>query len=165
MHKFKQVRFRYLKKRLEAELRQAPGNCRYNVNPPPYGDVAVPPALCLYGAEDPTTWVPRVCDERVDKGECARACGTFCPRRTKEEIKEDFRVKLSRMTLPEVAFNYPDMAALLWVLDLENGMADGETSDPEPEVAPEPTPVSVVLEEGFNTPKVIPWYRRILGGS
>lgn len=113
-HKLNQVRFRYMKKRIESELRQVPGNCLYNAQMP------VGASLCLYGAGDPVTWESTYCDEQVDGGERAKGCSLFCSRRTMAEVKDSFRQDLEEMTLPEVAAQYPDMAALIWVLGEED---------------------------------------------
>lgn len=197
-HKLSQVRFRHLKKRLEAELRVIPDNCLYNKVLPGYTSLdrrgkAVehhPVGICTFGAvERDDSWPVRPCDIRVDDGEQARSCAKFCPRRTKDIIKEDFQKKLDRMTLPEVAAVYPDMAALIWVL--EAGDFGGDASEEVPVVAPvveptvvipqEPLPVevppmlvevpvpfvatSVVVQEYSPDEPKKPWYIRLLGVS
>lgn len=186
-HKLNQVRFRYLKKCLEAELRQSPCNCRYNVAAPSYVPGNDPPWLCLYGAEDPLTWVASICDERFDQGARARECPVFCAKRTKDEVKAEFQQKLDAMTLPEVAFHYPDMAALIWVLDVEDVGVPEEVPVPPPPVEvvvvpdEEVLPVEAVvrdmkpseIRETVNLPvvadvpkpeeKKTPWYYRLLG--
>lgn len=130
-HKLMQVRFRHLKKRLEADLRQVSTNCRFNATG--LGDG---PALCLYGAADPESWVATACDEQFDGGDRARRCSLFCPRRDKAQVKDDFGKEIDEMSLPEVAARYPDMAALIWVLDEgddEDGVSyQAETTDPRP---------------------------------
>ena len=90
-HKISQIRYRHLKKRLEADLRQVPGNCGYNVALPQAGSEAPTSAssgyaICLYGVSDAATWRPTFCDERIDGGRRAKKCDVFCPRRSKEEI-------------------------------------------------------------------------------
>lgn len=112
-HKLKQVRFRYLKRRLETGLAASPGNCAHNVgfSTPGHEDIRV----CGHGMGQPG-WQGSICDERF--GGCARAetCSLFQSRQSKDEIKDAFYAELSGMSLPEIAYNFPDMAALLWVL-------------------------------------------------
>lgn len=197
-HKISQIRYRHLKKRLELELRQVPGNCAYNavVPPPtlPTGQsinglaLGVPLAtgdgfgLCMFGAGDLSKWTPTFCDEQVDGGLRAKKCSDFCPRRSKDQIKEVFAQELQEMTLAEVAYNYPDLAALIWVLDesdlppldaVEEAVADPIKSV---EVTPEPPPVvpdpPVVLEPSEPAEDSLPalvdrkptWWSRLLGG-
>jgi hypothetical protein len=209
-HKINQIRFRHLKKRLEAELRQTPGNCAFNVTVPqpilptgqfhngtpigvplPTGDPSpVGFGLCLFGAGDIVKWKPTFCDEQVDGGLRAKKCSDFCPRRAKEQVKAEFARELGEMSLAEVAYNYPDLAALIWVLDATDlpmeGTSDMEPSleeparlmeEParlmeerpvvppvvEPEVlAPTETPAPTV-----ELPEVVPpktWWSRLIGG-
>jgi len=129
-HKISQIRYRHLKKRLEAELRKVPGNCTYNavipipsqmhseknVESPSKGD-NLGFGICMLGADELDKWKPTFCDDRVDGGLRAKKCSVFCPRHTKEQVKAAFISELQEMTLAEVAYNYPDLAALIWVLD------------------------------------------------
>jgi hypothetical protein len=184
-HKLNQVRFRYLKKLIEAEFRPTPGNCRHNVLLPKYASLEPgsvtehpPVGVCAYGMTDPSSgWPLSHCDERVDGGSRARSCDKFCPRRTKEEVKEDFRQKLDAMTFPEVAFNYPDMAALIWVLDTSDVSVPEDVPPPTPVVVseePDPptdagSPPAPLVEElppsepPRQEPPKKPWYARLLG--
>jgi hypothetical protein len=197
-HKLNQVRFRHLKRRLEAELRPAPGNCAYNAVLPKYHAVKGPATehpsvgVCMLEARQAKAHVVSYCDDRVDGGKRAAECKSFCPRLAKEDIKVDFQQKLEAMTLPEVAYHYPDMAALIWVLDASDlSSPDEPVADPpddEPktqEEAPLPEeaapslpvesgespatieePVPVVVQEEEEAPVVQPakpWYARLLG--
>lgn len=145
-HKLNQVRYRYLKKRIDADLRPAPGNCTFNA---PMGEDGH--ALCLFGAGDPQTWKPSFCDERLDGGVRAKSCSMFCARRTKEQVKDEFEAEFNTFTIADVAYRYPDMAALIWVL--------GEDS---PEVPPaagtEPASSTALAVE-----EPLPWWKRFLG--
>jgi len=204
-HKISQIRYRHLKKRLETELRQVPGNCVYNaVIPPPTLPTGQTPngvpvgvplsggegfGICMFGAGDIAKWKPTFCDEQVDGGTRAKKCSDFCPRRSKEQVKDDFAQELQRMTLAEVAYNYPDLAALIWVLDESDlpplgteESVEAPASEPTPPppptqqvpvVAP-PGPVAVEAEvlplepaTGFLPAAVEPkttWWSRLLGG-
>jgi len=208
-HKINQIRYRHLKKRLEAELRQAPSNCQFNVViPPPLlptglkvngvegGIPAVEQtpvgfAVCMHGAGDVTSWKPSFCDDQVDGGARARKCTLFCSRKTKEQVKADFAGELGGMSLAEVAYSYPDLAALIWVLDesdVPGTATDSVATDEEPEVAPKPPlppppptePEAAVQEAtvvpaptvelpapSVELPLVVqprPWWARLLGG-
>lgn len=147
-HKLKQVRFRYLKRKIESVLGHRPENCAHNVAFNAGDDVV---RVCVVQI-DVAGRRGVVCDERF--GGCARAanCPTFTPARSKDQVRSEFYADLMRMTLPEIAYNYPDMAALLWVLS-DDGVdtqalnphefdADMEQDAPPP-VAPEPAPASV----------------------
>lgn len=165
-HKLNQVRFRHLKRRLEAELRQTPSNCRFNAEVPSHpsldgsGVTVEHPSLCMYGAGE-GAWTLSYCDARVDNGLRAKQCPMFCSRRTKDEVKEEFTTQLDQMTLPEVAFHYPDMAALLWVLDPEDV---SEPVEPEVPIAPAVTAAIPATIVEVEVPPRPPWYLRFLGG-
>lgn len=118
-HKLNQVRFRYQKRRIEEELRVSPDNCAFNAKMPDDGM-----SLCLDGAAEPASWKATFCDERLDGGARAKTCGRFCPRRTKEQVKQEFQRELETYTLGDVAYHYPDMAALIWVLGDEDVPAE-----------------------------------------
>lgn len=175
-HKLNQVRFRHLKKRLELDLKQVPCNCIYNVSIPQMEEsVSEGYTVCMFGAGDILNWKPSFCDERLDAGLRARSCPSFCSRRTKEDVKKEFQQDLEQMSLPEVAYHYPDMAALLWVLDASDIKEVSEDTLEEEELilAPilkepletqsvsEEKPVSEVGALTLTAPKK-PWYAKLL---
>lgn len=198
-HKISQIRYRHLKKRLETELRQVPGNCAYNAvipqpsiptglrhNGTPIGaplptgaDSPVGYGLCMFGAGDLSKWTPTFCDEQVDGGVRAKKCKDFCPRRSKEQVKEAFAQELQEMTLAEVAYHYPDLAALIWVLDESDlppleapDEEDADTASPPvvempPETPPEPAVAPAASEELLPVPveRKSTWWSRLLGGG
>ena len=149
--KLKQLRFRYLKKWLDATLKVAPHNCAHNVvfEPPngapeircctlirESGSLVKPPAV--YGV---------VCDPRHGGLERAAACPHYKPLCEKETAKKEFYDELNSMTLPQIAAEYPDMAALLWVLGEDSDPADESEFDdpvPDPPVESAPAPVESV---------------------
>lgn len=115
-HKLRQVRFRYLKQRISAAMARRPTNCIHN------GVVDTKPEsvrICFNQIDIPNRKVV-VCDDRFDG--CARAetCAAFALKNTKAAVKTEFYAELEGMTFPEIAYHYPDMAALLWVLAEEN---------------------------------------------
>lgn len=127
-HKLAQVRFRHLKREVRNGLSHKSVNCKHNgpLEVPGQGVVGV----CLKGAGDLTTWHGGVCDESF--GDRAAQCQFFECVHTKEQIREDFNNFLESGDRGLIAEKYPDMAALLWVLDM-----DRPESEPEPESSPE----------------------------
>jgi hypothetical protein len=141
--KLKQLRFRYIKKWLDTTLKVAPHNCAHNVvfEPPngapeircctlirESGSLVKPPAI--YGV---------VCDPRHGGLERAAACPHYKPLYEKDTVKREFYDELNSMTLPQIAAEYPDMAALLWVLGEDSDPADAaEFDDPAPPAPPAP---------------------------
>lgn len=130
-HKLKQVRFRYLKKRLEDSLCQEPHNCVYNtpIDSPEGGTVCICRKFLGEGRSDV------ICDIKHPGTTPIRAheCSLFVLKQDKETIKEGFREFLTTAQLHEIAIEFPDLAALLWVLqeeapnrevDLEEGWQD-----------------------------------------
>jgi hypothetical protein len=113
-HKLKQVRFRYLKQCIEAALERRPENCAHNGATE--GMVASDTVRVCFAQIDVPGRKVVLCDERF--GGCARAeaCPSFTPRHVKADLKEGFYAELEGLSFPEIAYNYPDMAALLWVI-------------------------------------------------
>jgi len=136
--KLKQVIFRHLKARLRSNFKPSPGSCIHNVlvSLRNGGEVGV----CHY--TDPSG-IPRgvVCDEQVDEGVRAQECPLWVPSRTKSEVREDFQELLGSSDRGKIAAEYPDIAALIWVLQDEAlGGADPEGGMPALEVSPEDDP-------------------------
>lgn len=118
----RQVTFRHLQKQLRDNFKQKPSTCKHNreilLND---GSVRVCGHLNPEGH-------PRhvVCDARVAGcKEMARSCPLWAPLKTKEEIKETFGLLL-QSDRGEIAAKYPDIAALLWVLDSEEDVPSSE---------------------------------------
>jgi len=114
----KQVKFRHQKKLIKLNFKKEPKQCRFNglVSRPGF-EVGV----CLYGypPEPDKGWVGRFCDENEPGGvEYARSCELFEPKQTLDEVKDQFDAFLRDSNLPEIAQEYPDIAALMWVLDM-----------------------------------------------
>lgn len=112
--KLKQVRFRYLKQRIEAALDRRPENCTHNGSLE--GVVASDTVRVCFAQVDVQGRKIVLCDERF--GGCARSesCSLFTSRQSKADVKAEFYAELEGMSFPEIAYNYPDMAALLWVI-------------------------------------------------
>lgn len=150
-HKLKQVRFRYLKRRLEQSLVRSPENCVHNGALDGADGVRV-----CFAQMDLASKHGFVCDSRFQGCVRAPTCPKFALRQDKTEVKTEFYAELEQMSFPEIAFNYPDMAALLWVLSndgLEAGPLDptefdlDRPTEPAPVVVKEPAAVEVVVEE------------------
>lgn len=157
-HKLKQVKFRHLKARLQETLGRRPTNCQFNGSPP-----GAQLRVCMYGCHEPSKWQAVVCDERQDGLEQASTCPYFQPVSTKEAVKADFHRELGGMTLPQIAYHYPDLAALLWVLGEET--AGQDDLDVEVDLdTPTSSAVPVVVGEPVGRVRVLDWLYAILGG-
>jgi hypothetical protein len=111
---FKQVAFRHRKKLVRRAISRLPSNCRHNRELDIGG---VPPVgFCSLLIEDADTFQGVLCDGRHDP-ELVKTCPSFKPGATAEEIKEGFRSLVENPERGVLALEYPDLAALLWVLD------------------------------------------------
>lgn len=109
-HQLGQVRFRHLKRELRTGLSRKPENCAHNVSV----EDTVRVRLCVLPEPG---YEYTVCDPNhggVDR--CSR-CPHFELTNDKESVKDGFNEFLDTATRAEVAERYPDVAALLWVLD------------------------------------------------
>jgi hypothetical protein len=111
--KLDQVRFRHLKRTVRTSLSRRPENCAYNRK---LGDGSTPdmPAIgvCMYKGNHPDG----VCDEAFGGRHRAAGCPYFeAP--AAEDVRGDFDEFLAQADAGEIAYHFPDMAALLWVLD------------------------------------------------
>lgn len=115
-HKLQQAIFRHRKKRLQMVLEETPSNCIHN------GTILLPDGeevgVCRFAWES-SKW-PGICDEQHDGLEQARICPHFTARSKKDQVKEEFREFFSTASLAEIAREYPDVAALMWVLGDED---------------------------------------------
>lgn len=110
-HQLAQVRYRHLKRDLRTGLSRKPENCSHNVS---VIDSTVRVNLCVLQEEG---YQYTVCDSSCGGLERASKCQNFECANTKDSIKQDFDEFLSTATRAEIAERYPDVAALLWVLD------------------------------------------------
>jgi hypothetical protein len=106
----KQVLFRHLQRKLKGIFRKIPETCVHNET---MGKVC----FCGLNSFDQKSIV--VCDSSVTGCiEKAKSCPAWKARRTKIEIKEEFRTLVAG-NFGRIAIEYPDVAALLWVLGSE----------------------------------------------
>ena len=133
-HKIQQIRFRYLKKVLESGLSQHPDTCLFYLENEGVG-------LCSSVVETKAGSQPIVCTP-----DRCKACTSFSNIHTKESLKQGFKDSLEDMPLPELAYHYPDLAALQWAIEDDVPYED------------EPSPVVETPE----TPVYRSWFRRLL---
>lgn len=136
----KQVIYRHLQRRLRINFKQRPHTCLHNRQVILSEDSHV--SLCGFLS---STGEPRhvPCDIRIPGcEEMARSCPLWEPLKSKEEVKSEFYALLHSGDRGLIAAEYPDIAALMWVLDdttevpsvqeIEDALVSGEGSDPEP---------------------------------
>ena len=157
-HKLKQVRFRYLKKELEQSLAVCSKNCMWNQTVS-VGTTSV--GMCGHGK-----FARTLCDDKSFDGANPSECHEYKSRISKAEVKDAFYGQLNNATLPEIAYRYPDMAALLWVLSEDDDVPE---HDPEEFIITTPTktvyvevqkPQPVQPVQPFMNSK--PWWYRLL---
>jgi|AntDeeMinimDraft_6_1070357.scaffolds.fasta_scaffold15250_2 hypothetical protein len=108
--KYKELRYRHLKRHLKSHLSSSPSNCVHNLEcETPEG----PARLCMLGAEDPENWPGNICDTL----ETAQKCPFFQSKHEKAELKEEFEQDMS--DAKTVYHDYRDLAMLLWALEEE----------------------------------------------
>ena len=108
----KQVVFRHFQRRLKASFRRIPGSC---INNETSGKVGI----CGFLSKD----VIVVCDSDIEGGiERAKTCPYWKPRKTRGEMKAEFRDLIKSGDKGRIAAQYPDVAALLWVLNGFEGL-------------------------------------------
>lgn len=121
-HQLKQVTYRHLQRRLRDNFRSYPEGCANNVATPLGEGEGSFVGLCGALRSDGT---PRniPCDSRIAGcSEMARECPLFVPLLTKEQIKDEFKALVQSEDRGLIAAQYPDIAALLWVLDSLGGL-------------------------------------------
>jgi hypothetical protein len=125
--KLKQVMYRHLKKRLKALFKRKPSSCLFNESV----DLSDGSSICLCHFREVPEAPPRqvLCDGR-HRGSVRFAqedCPWWEPGRTKEVVKAEFQKLMRSEDRGLIAAEYPDIAALLWVLggtNLEEDIAE-----------------------------------------
>lgn len=109
-HKLKQVLFRHLQKKLRLALRRRPDTCAYN-------KVVGGDSIQVFACDCPES-SGKLCDARLPVSlEQALTCPWWQSSKSKEELKAEFKQLIESPDRGAVAAEYPDVAALLWVLD------------------------------------------------
>ena len=158
--KLRQVIFRHLKKAVEDTLTPLPSSCLHNrvLTRSDGSEIGV----CGFPRSTLKPGFPRdreflsadeaevICDASIPKGLArARVCPMWEPLFTRSEAKAVFKSDFAALIdqgRPAVALHYPDVAALMWVLDEADeedvlGDVDALLADPDPvnlAVAPSP---------------------------
>lgn len=108
--KLRQILFRHRKKEMITALRVIPSNCIHNVKmDSPNCQIGV----CGFG-RDTENWNQKICDEKFGGDNVASLCPYF-QTQDPDEIKKSF--KEAMITPGHIAYRYPDVRALKWVLD------------------------------------------------
>lgn len=153
----KQVTFRHLQKRLRDNFKQKPQTCCFNREVLLKEEDGTVVYLCGYTSSQ---GLPRniICDDRVPGCvDMARECPLWEPLKTKEMVKNEFNEVVQSGNRGLIASSYPDIAALLWVLD-----------DPEESVVPTESELDEALEEGVDPEPTSGWwagFKKKLGGG
>lgn len=134
--KAKQVIFRHRKEYVRHGLARRPENCSHNeeVHLPIHMANRATLHVCGY-CDDQGVRNAVVCDSTMGGEKQAQKCPYFESRRNAKTLKEDFNKKLGLsgsepVEIGYIAKEYPDVAALLWVLGPDKGQ---NTKEPEPE--------------------------------
>ena len=165
--KLSQVRFRHLKKMVRTGLSRRPCNCVHNTTLGP-GNIPSEPdvGVCSYKIAKGQEY-DGVCDEKFGGRARAASCPVFEPHRDAVSIREEFDTFLNEADFGEIAYHFPDMAALLWVL---SALPDEETDDPDgegilegcEEIMPLKTQVFPPVEDLQADDSRSPWYLELL---
>lgn len=145
-HKLRQAQYRHLKRELRNGLSTKPENCGHN------SVLELPGAtlrICSLGSPQ-EGYAP--CDETYGGLEQASRCPHFSCLHTPESIRREVKEFFTSSTPAQVALRYPDVAALMWVL--EEGPGEPEESleedagpaPTEPSGPPPPTPLRILQE-------------------
>jgi len=112
--KFNQVCFRHLKKLLRANFRRQPHTCQFNRMVSVGGDPSHQVGVCSHSEVEGKP----LCDIRVEGcADNARDCPLWVARQDKTRIKKAFYDLVESKDRGRIASEYPDVAALLWVMD------------------------------------------------
>lgn len=152
--KLKQVIFRHRKEFVREGLSRRPQNCAHNrtVRLPVHTGNRASLRVCDYRQGDDAMDV--VCDPTMAGDEQAQECPFFACRQTASSLKEDFKAKLgldgSPVQIGVIASEYPDVAALMWV------MGPGKNVDKnDPEDAQESI-LALFGSDAFEEPETLP---------
>ena len=113
--KLKQARFRHIKKEVEALLKKTSRNCSHFS---PLPELPNPLGICKL-------------DYRVCGKERSANCEDFAHLHGREAIKGSLQEFFSKRDIADIAVRFPDVAALLWVLEGETFEDDPHEGDDE----------------------------------
>jgi hypothetical protein len=123
----KQVIFRHLQKMLRNNFKRVSNNCIYNKPRESKGIIQSEfVGICKHSSTGRIGEV--LCDSRIPFcADVVKGCVYFAPQK-KEELKDRFKGMLEG-DRGELALSYPDIAALMWVLDSDSELVDWLTGD------------------------------------
>ena len=153
-HQLQQVTYRHLKRNVRTALSRRPENCVHN------GCLKLPGGptrFCTLREGADGEFLP--CDPAYGGVDQAAKCPEYQCANTKEKVRDDFRLFIQTSTLPTIAAEYPDIAALLWALESPpESVTLDETPEPETPLPslPSPSYVIVKVEEGGEPPTFFP---------
>jgi len=136
--KIKQVVFRHRKAYVQRGMARRPENCAHNerVTLPVHMANRASLGVCGY-CPDGSSPNNVVCDSTMGGDRQAAECPYFGQRKSADALKDEFNRKLgldggTPAEIGYIAKEYPDVAALLWVMGPGKG-ANREAPPPEPE--------------------------------
>lgn len=115
--KLKQAQYSHFKALLSANYKKRPCNCAYNQEHASLNSDKPPVRLCMFGSDHTEEWQGVICDEDFGGKKLARDCTFFKPHKTKLELRTEFNTLMESSDLGTIAEQYPDVAALMWVLN------------------------------------------------
>lgn len=126
-HQLRQVTFRHLQKRLKANFKKLPSTCASNREVELDEGTSV--FLCgVVNGDGTMRGVP--CDARIPGCKTmARECSLWTPLFGKDEVKAEFADIMESGDRGVIAAEFPDIAALLWVLDDDTALPTSEEID------------------------------------
>ena len=145
----KQVIFRHRKRFVVDGLKQRPVNCKHNgvIRLPVHTANRATIHICTWGVghvkdlgkdHDGDGWNNRVCDSSMGGDQQAQECPFFECMNTADSLKEEFSEQLGLDGVPVakgvLARDYPDVAALLWVLGPGESMRSQKEDEPSPNI-------------------------------
>lgn len=122
--KLKQIKYRYLKKIIRQHRKTIPANCTHNKTIISDTDANLTIGVCNHPIND--DWLKvysedssRVCDLNFGGQEKCKSCPLYSWGVEKSDIKTNFDEELISLTAAELAYNYPELMTLFWVLDTD----------------------------------------------
>ena len=137
-HQLKQVIFRHRKRHVVEGLKRKPVNCKHNdvVRLPVHPSNRAEIHVCRF--QNGEGWNNRVCDSSMAGDEQARQCKYFECRNTPESLKKEMMERMgldgTAVSLGELARDFPDVAALLWVLGPNKHIRAQAEDEPQPNI-------------------------------
>jgi hypothetical protein len=129
--KLKEIKYRYVKKQIKQNRKHIPQNCFFNSDLKSDRSPDFVLGVCTH--EETDEWVSfygkndhRVCDLNFEGQSRCKECPFFKWKYEKDDIKEGIDTELLNLSAAKLAFNYPELMTLLWVLDDD----DSRTDDP-----------------------------------